>query len=137
MPTQPGPDPGKSCRRVLVVEDDKDSREMLRILLELDGHDVHEAEDGPGRSRPCAPCSPTSPSSTWACPASTVTRWPGSSARPRRAARILLVALTGYAAPEDRERSRQAGFDAHLTKPIRPEKLGELFRMLEAPRPHP
>jgi CheY-like chemotaxis protein len=41
---------------------------------------------------------------------------------------VLLVALTGYRAPEARERSRQAGFDHHLIKPVNPEMLRELMQ---------
>jgi CheY-like chemotaxis protein len=122
-------------RRVLVVEDDADSREMLRMLLEMEGHDVQEAEDGPGALAAVAAMGPDV--------ALIDVGLPGLDghevARRLRAERtdpaILLVALTGYAAPEDRERSRAAGFDVHLTKPITPEKLDEILRMLRAPRP--
>jgi CheY-like chemotaxis protein len=137
MPTQLGQDRGRARRRVLVVEDDKDSREMLRILLELDGHDVHEAEDGPGGLSAALALRPDVVLVDVGLPGldghEVARQLRGGPAGPS----LLLVALTGYGQPEDRERSRQAGFDAHLTKPISPEKLGELFRMLEAPRSHP
>jgi CheY-like chemotaxis protein len=137
MPTQPGQEPGKPCRRVLIVEDDKDSREMLRILLELDGHDVHEAEDGPAAISAALALQPDVALVDVGLPGldghEVARELRGGPAGPR----ILLVALTGYAEPEDRERSRKAGFDAHVAKPISPEKLAELFRMLEAPRPTP
>jgi CheY-like chemotaxis protein len=38
-------------------------------------------------------------------------------------ARVRLLALTGYGSDEDRRRTRQAGFDVHLTKPADPEEL--------------
>jgi CheY-like chemotaxis protein len=137
MATQLGQDRGKARRRVLVVEDDKDSREMLRILLELDGHDVHEAEDGPGALSAALALRPDVALVDVGLPGldghEVARQLRGGPTGPS----LLLVALTGYAEPEDRERSRKAGFDAHLTKPISPEKLGELFRMLEAPRSHP
>jgi CheY-like chemotaxis protein len=41
--------------------------------------------------------------------------------------RLRLVALTGYGLPEDRERSRRAGFDLHLVKPVDPARLAELL----------
>lgn len=41
--------------------------------------------------------------------------------------RVLLVALTGYGTPEARERSRAAGFDHHLIKPIDPDALRDLM----------
>jgi CheY-like chemotaxis protein len=136
MPTQPGQEPGKPCRRVLIVEDDKDSREMLRILLELDGHDVHEAEDGPAAISAALALQPDVALVDVGLPGLDGHEVARQLRRGPAGERIVLVALTGYAAPEDRERSRKAGFDAHLTKPIGPEKLGELFSMLEAPPPH-
>ena len=41
-----------------------------------------------------------------------------------------LVALTGYGAPEDRERALRAGFDDHLVKPVDPDRLAELLQTL-------
>ena len=43
----PAAPPTPGVRRILIVEDNPDSREMLRMLLELAGHEVHEAQDGP------------------------------------------------------------------------------------------
>jgi CheY-like chemotaxis protein len=122
-------------RRVLVVEDDADSREMLRMLLEMQGHDVHEAEDGPGALAAVAAVGPDVALIDVGLPGfdghEVARRLRAESTDPA----ILLVALTGYGAPEDRERSRAAGFDVHLTKPITPEKLDEILMMLRAPRP--
>src|SRR6185437_1893311 len=50
--------------------------------------------------------------------------------------RVLLVALTGYGTPEARERSRAAGFDHHLIKPIDPKALRGLMVEHLPPRPH-
>jgi CheY-like chemotaxis protein len=43
---------------------------------------------------------------------------------------ILLIAVTGYGRPEDREQALEAGFDLHLVKPVDPQTLG----LLLAPR---
>ena len=40
---------------------------------------------------------------------------------------VVLVAVTGYGSPDDRDRSRKAGFDYHLVKPLSPESLAELL----------
>jgi CheY-like chemotaxis protein len=48
--------------------------------------------------------------------------------------RILLVALTGYGRPEDRDRSLQAGFDAHVVKPVDPGDLDALLASLAESR---
>jgi two-component system, chemotaxis family, CheB/CheR fusion protein len=47
---------------------------------------------------------------------------------------MLLVALTGYGRPEDREKALEAGFDAHLVKPVDPEDLTSLIGELSARR---
>jgi CheY-like chemotaxis protein len=46
--------------------------------------------------------------------------------------RMVLVALTGWGQEEDRRRSHEAGFDAHMTKPIEPAALEQLLGTLQA-----
>jgi CheY-like chemotaxis protein len=46
-----------------------------------------------------------------------------------------LIALTGYGQEEDRRRSRAAGFDAHLVKPVDPEALRQLLAQYQGRRP--
>jgi CheY-like chemotaxis protein len=112
-------------RRVLVIEDNEDSREMLSVALQLAGHEVHSAPDGPGGLALIAAVSPDV--------ALIDVGLPGMDgyevARRIRADRgddgILLIAITGYGQAEDRRRARAAGFDAHLTKPVAPERLLE------------
>jgi two-component system CheB/CheR fusion protein len=49
-----------------------------------------------------------------------------------------LIALTGYGQPQDRARSRESGFDAHLVKPVEPSRLAEVLeRMGESTNAHP
>jgi PAS domain S-box-containing protein len=113
-------------RRVLIVEDNDDAREMLRHLLEQTGHEVHEAADGlVGLDRALA-----------LRPDVVVIDigLPGLDgyevARRVRAAGhadVLLVAVTGYGQSGDRQRSGEAGFDAHLTKPLDPLALESLL----------
>jgi two-component system CheB/CheR fusion protein len=47
----------------------------------------------------------------------------------------VLVAMTGYGQPEDRARSRAAGFDHHLTKPVDEHELGRLLAELDLGQP--
>lgn len=104
--------------RVLVVEDNEDAAEMLRELLCMAGHDVdvaHSGPDGLTRARERKPdvvlCDIGLPGMNGYEVARALTSV-FDGARPR------LVALTGYASPEDRKRAREAGFDAHLAKPV-------------------
>jgi len=126
----PGRREGASApsRRILLVEDYKDSREMLRHLLESTGHEVFEAEDGLRgvevalRVRPdVALIDVGLPELDGYEVARRIRAAPGGRD-------IVLIALTGYGQPEDKERSRRAGFDTHVVKPLDPDTLDELLK---------
>lgn len=115
------PRAGRS-RRIVVIEDHDDSREMLRFVLEHEGHTVLTAADGQEGIALVASAAPDI--------ALVDIGLPGLDgyevARRIRAAagsRLTLVALTGYGAAEDRARAEQAGFDLRMVKPVDPEKL--------------
>jgi CheY-like chemotaxis protein len=113
--------PPATARRVLVVEDNADAREMLRIVLEMAGHQVHEAPDGQAACEAAAQVGPEVVLVDIGLPG-----LDGYEvARRLRAGRCpaRLIALTGYGQPEDRRRSVEAGFDAHLLKPVDPDLL--------------
>ena len=112
-----------AARRILIIEDNADARAMLRHLLEGVGHEVHEAADGRRGLEMALALRPDV--------ALIDLGLPGLDgyeiARQLRAVderrAILLVAVTGYGSPEDRERSLLAGFDVHLVKPVDPDML--------------
>jgi len=116
------------ARRVLVVEDSPDAREMMRLLLELDGHEVYEADDGLAGLEQAVTLKPDA--------AVIDIGLPGLDghelARRLRAtdvgATMTLVAVSGYGQPEDHERSREAGFDLHLVKPVNAATLAHAIR---------
>jgi CheY-like chemotaxis protein len=118
-----------AARRVLIIEDDADGREMLRILLQAWGHQVEAAANGPqGIEQGLAGRFDV---------AVIDIGLPGLDgyqvAQQLRAApagrNLVLIALTGYGEPEDRRRALAAGFDAHLTKPVDPAQLAEKLRL--------
>ena len=106
------------ARRVLLVEDSADVRRMLRLRLELDGHEVHEAEDGITGLAEAFRLQPDVAVIDIGLPG--LDGW--ELARRLRAAeagrRMILVAISGYGQLEDQHLSREAGFDAHLVKPV-------------------
>jgi signal transduction histidine kinase len=114
----------KACR-VLLIEDNEDSRQTLAAVLARCGHHVIEAGDGADGVRIANAEQPDV--------AVVDIGLPGIDgyevARRLRAAatdhRIGLIALTGYGQAEDRERALSAGFDMHLSKPVQPERLVE------------
>jgi signal transduction histidine kinase/CheY-like chemotaxis protein len=113
------------AKHVLIVEDSPANRDTLQRLLTLWGHRVDTAEDGPrGVARALADHPEVILLDIGL---------PGldgyEAARRIRAAageRVFLIALTGYGQPEDRQRSLDAGFDAHLVKPVDPDALARL-----------
>ena len=121
--------PAQARRRIVVVEDNADARQMLRHLLEGMGHEVSEAEDGHAGLERTLTLRPDA--------AVIDIGLPGLDgyelARRIRAAGhagMLLVAVTGYGQSGDRLRSTEAGFDAHLTKPVDPRALDALLAQL-------
>ncbi|HET7402680.1 MAG TPA: ATP-binding protein, partial [Usitatibacter sp.] len=129
--TQPLPEPVRSFARrdILVVEDNADARETLQRLLELAGHAVRTAGDGVAGLQAALAHHPEVALIDIGLPGmdgyEVVRRIRAAEAETGRHA--LLVALTGYGLPEDRERALAAGFDAHVVKPVDSQALEELL----------
>jgi signal transduction histidine kinase/ActR/RegA family two-component response regulator len=121
-PTRTG---ARGGRRVLLVEDSADVRRMLRLRLELDSHEVHEAEDGITGLAEAFRLQPDVAVIDIGLPG--LDGW--ELARQLRATeagrRMILVAISGYGQLEDQQLSREAGFDAHLVKPVDLDALTE------------
>ena len=115
---------GPAPRDVLIVEDNDDAAETLRSLLQLVGHRVRLARDGIAGLEAIRAQPPEIALIDLGLP-----RMDGYELAQHarnaegRGPRPLLVALTGYGLPEDRERALAAGFDEHLVKPVNPAAL--------------
>ncbi|BDG08969.1 hybrid sensor histidine kinase/response regulator [Anaeromyxobacter paludicola] len=111
--------------QVLIVEDNPDSAETLLQILELLGHAVRVAHDGRAGLALARAWRPD----VVLCDIGLPDLDGYELARALRADPALrgmrLVALSGYAQPEDRERALEAGFDAHLGKPAPPDAISE------------
>jgi CheY-like chemotaxis protein len=116
------------ARRILIVEDNRDARDMLHYVLARAGHEVHEAEDGVEGLAEALRLQPDVALVDVGLP-----RLDGYEvarrvrATPQRRD-MLLIALTGYGLAGDRDRALKAGFDLHLVKPVDPEKLLDVLR---------
>lgn len=132
-PASPQPEREARGRRVLVIDDNADAADSLRDLLAFDGHDVRDAYDGPAGIALAHDFHPE----IILCDIGLPGMDGYDVARAIRADDALkhayLVALTGYARPEDRERAAAAGFDRHVVKPPSTEALDEV--MASAPIP--
>ena len=118
--------------RVLVVEDSIDSAETLGELIKRWGHEVRLAHDGASALRVAREFRPEVILLDIGLP-----DMDGYAVAHRLRGEDLggniLVALTGYGEAQDRARAQQAGFDRHLTKPVEPGHLRELFRGAGSP----
>jgi len=104
--------------RLLVVDDNQDTANMMRDVLETVGHEVAVAYDGPGALAAAREFGPDVILCDIGLPGSMSGHDVARAIRADRARRdVFLVALTGYGRPEDRRQAEAAGFDEHLTKP--------------------
>jgi PAS domain S-box-containing protein len=111
--------------RILVVEDNDDGRQMLAALLEILGYEVESAPDGPQALALVQRFQPRIVLLDLGLP-----HMDGFEVCRRLRAMpetqdAVILALTGWGAEKDRERTAEAGFDAHLTKPVEPQTLQE------------
>jgi CheY-like chemotaxis protein len=107
-------------RRVLVVDDNQDAAETFADLLRLEGHEVRVAADGRSALEEARRFRPEVAFCDIGLPGDLDGYALGRALRAEPGLEhALLVAMTGYAAEEDRQRSREAGFDLHFAKPAR------------------
>jgi CheY-like chemotaxis protein/two-component sensor histidine kinase len=124
-------------RRILVIEDHDDGREALVATLERDGHEVFQAATGGEGIEAAGRHAPDVVLVDIGLPDIEGYRV-GQQLRRTLGGRVHLIALTGYGQPQDRARSRESGFDAHLVKPVEPSRLAEVLeRMGESTNAHP
>jgi len=128
----PGAARSRAGRRVLVVDDNRDAADLLGEALELDGHTVRVAYDGPSALNLAKELRPEIALLDIGLPVQDGYE----VARQLRAGRVeselRLVAITGYGTATDHERSRDAGFVAHLTKPLDLSRVRTLLGELSA-----
>ena len=114
-------------RNILIADDNQDALESLALMLRMEGHEVHCASDGEealllaGQRRPEIVVLDVGMPKLDGCE---VARRIRAESWGRGA---VLVALTGWGQEIDRRRSREAGFDLHLVKPVDPATLCDML----------
>jgi signal transduction histidine kinase/CheY-like chemotaxis protein len=129
--------PNVPARRILVVEDNADAAESLRLLLLSQGHQVHVLHDGIEAAEAVERLDPDVVLLDIGLPGLDGLEVARRVRRRSRALRPLLVATTGLGRDEDRARSAQAGFDHHLVKPIDVTTLKSLLLRSHRPARRP
>jgi PAS domain S-box-containing protein len=122
--------PAGDGRRILVVDDNEDAAELLSDLLEAMGNTIKVAHDGPAALRAAEDFGPDLAVLDIGLPvmdgyelAQRLRQQPGHPG-------LRLIAVTGYGQDSDRRRASEAGFDAHLVKPVSIERLQRVITEL-------
>ena len=131
------PHKGRSAvaeRRILVVDDNRDAAESLGMLLKYLGADVHTANDGPDALEALRNYRPSIMLLDIGMPGMDGFEVARRVRREPSGGDVTLIALTGWGQEEDRRRSKEAGFDHHLIKPVDLGALEQVLAMAEGPR---
>jgi signal transduction histidine kinase len=115
-------------RRILIVDDNPDAGDSLATLLEMSGHEVQTARSGAQGLEAAARLRPDVAVLDLGLPGMNGYELAGHLRAGPIGKSLLLVALTGYGQEEDRRRTREAGFDHHLTKPADLAALADILR---------
>jgi signal transduction histidine kinase/CheY-like chemotaxis protein len=119
--------PVPSSRRILVVDDNVEAAEMLAMLLERSGHAVTMAHDGPQAIEAVRAEHPEVVFLDIGMPEMDGYEVAKRLRADPSTADTTIVALTGWGSESDRRASKEAGFDAHLVKPVGRETLAEVL----------
>src|SRR5581483_5638612 len=120
--------------KVLVVDDSVDSAESMAIILEMSGHSVRKAHNGPDALRAASEYRPDVVLMDIGMPGMSGHEVAQKLRETPAMREVVLIAMTGYGRQVDREQSRAAGFDHHLVKPLDFDKLNEVLIASSASR---
>jgi PAS domain S-box-containing protein len=124
---EPGAAAAHQPLRLLVVDDNADAADSLAMLLRLHGHRVAVAHDGPTGLARAAAEPPDAALLDLGMPGMDGLELARQFRADPALRGVVLVALTGWGQDADRRRSREAGFDDHLVKPVEPDALRKLL----------
>jgi len=120
--------PSTDRHRILLVDDNQDLTEALALLLETTGADVRVASNGPTALEVLVTYAPTVVMLDLGLPGMSGYEVAKQIRLNPKRSDVTLVALTGWGSEADKQRSKAAGFDHHVTKPV---GLDELQRILD------
>jgi CheY-like chemotaxis protein len=120
-------EPSGASLRVLVVDDRRDAVELLATLLKTAGHEVRTAADGPTALEAALDYRPDVVVLDIGLPGLNGFEVAKRIRKEPTVKHAVLIAMTGYGQPADRQCSKEAGFDHHLVKPA---DFGEVLRIL-------
>jgi len=131
---QPAAAPVKQATplRVLIADDNADAAESLSMLMQMAGHTTLTANDGVAALAACAGFGPEVALLDIGMPGLNGYEVAQRLRADPASADMLLVALTGWGSPDNREQAQLAGFDHCFSKPINPDELIQLLANTDA-----
>ena len=114
-------------QRILVADDNRDAADSLAVMLRIAGHDVRTAYDGQQALDVAETFKPSLALLDLGMPRVNGHDTARRLRETEHGRNIVIIALTGWGQPEDRNRSLAAGFDHHLVKPVAPSMLERLL----------
>jgi CheY-like chemotaxis protein len=118
--------------RVIIIEDNRATADSMGVLLDLSGHDVRVAYDGPAGVRAAREWPPDVVLCDIGLPGMDGYGVAAALRSNPATAKARLIAITAYGSDEARRRSREVGFERHFVKPVDPGVVLDL--LAEAPR---
>jgi signal transduction histidine kinase len=128
-----GDGPARRPLRILVVDDNRDAADTLALLLDIEGHATRVEYGGAAALRTAAEFDPEVVFCDIGLPGMTGHEVAGRLRADGVAGAAVLVAVTGWGTDEDKRRTRAAGFDYHLTKPVSVDMLRDILAALGVP----
>jgi len=128
-------DAAPAPRRILVVDDNIDAADALAVLLGIWGHEVQIAHDGESALAIAHRIDPELVFLDIGLPQMNGYEVARRLREETGLARTKFIALSGYGTERDQRRSKQAGFELHLVKPVDPKSLPAVIAAVFAPRP--
>ncbi|HEX5269949.1 MAG TPA: response regulator [Gemmataceae bacterium] len=117
----------RAARRVLVVDDNRDSADSMAMLLQLRGYDVRVAYDGPEGVKAALGLAPDVVLCDIGLPGLDGFGVAKALRKHPQTAKARLIAITGYGSEQTKSLCQEAGFDRHFTKPVDPSVLAKLL----------
>ncbi len=130
IPQEAAAAPAAAGRRILIVDDNEDGAESLSMLLDLCGNETHQAHDGVQALEAAERLRPDVVLLDIGLPGLNGYEVCRRIRQAPWGKDMILVALTGWGQEEDRSRSREAGFNAHVVKPVDHDELVKIIAEL-------
>ena len=121
------PQARRSASKILIVDDNQDSADTLAMVLRIEGHEVHVANDGPHALSLAARLQPEVVVLDIGLPGMNGYEVARRLRRMQLNGDIRLIAVTGYGQEDDLRATSDAGFERHLTKPVDPAELARII----------